>query len=639
MPAGEVATHAGGDGRTGSTRNAADALVLALAQQGVDYVFLNPGTDTAPVQEALARCAATGLPPDPAAAAPAGRAAPRVPRVVLCPHEAVALAAAHAYFAVTGRPQVVMVHVDVGTQNLGSMLHNAYRGEAGVVVLAGRTPYTWQGEQPGGRDLVVHWHQDVPDQAGIVRPYVKWSGDLHADTLPIQVARAFQVARSGPCGPVYLTAAREVLMQPASDTASAVDVARFGPAAPTSPDPGALAEAAGLLAHAQSPVVATSRVGRDPGAVADLVRLAELLGAPVLDRRERMNIPTTHPCYVADGADGEAWLRDADVLLVVDSDVPWVPLRSAPSGQASVIHVDADPTRASMPGWCFPADVRIQSDPRLCLRQLTDHLSAVDDPDVREAWRRRWAALEARGTGVRTTTPDGDDPGPLCAEDVVEALNDLLRDEDIVIDETVTSFETLRRHLRRTHPGSLLQSGGSGLGWAVPGAVGAKLAAPESRVVAVVGDGSFVFSAPTASLMAALHADAPVLVVVLQNGGYAASSRPVHELFPDAVARGGAQASGEVLGTRFTAQPDFATLAQAFHAHAEHARHSDEIADVLARAFDALDQRTSALVVAHVGSPWLPDAAATDATDSTDGTATRSPHGHPLTTTPPRRPR
>src|SRR4051794_8377720 len=157
-------------------------MLRTLAAEGVEVIFLNPGSDTAPLQEALAVLEAAGE---------------VVPRVVLCLHEGVALAAAHAYFAVTGRPQLVMVHVDVGTQNLGSMVHNASRGQAAVVILAGRTPTTSFGELPVGRDAAVHWLQDVPDQVGIVRQYVKWAGDIDPETARQTVARAFEVARTG----------------------------------------------------------------------------------------------------------------------------------------------------------------------------------------------------------------------------------------------------------------------------------------------------------------------------------------------------------------------------------------------------------------------------------------------------------
>ncbi|MEZ4572678.1 MAG: thiamine pyrophosphate-binding protein [Thermomicrobiales bacterium] len=105
----------------------AEAFVEALVAQGVDCLFLNPGTDTFPVQEAIRKLEEQGR---------------DAPRVVLCLFEIVALAAAHGYYAATGRPQAVLVHVDVGTQNLGSMLHNAQRGRAAVVIAAGRAPYT-----------------------------------------------------------------------------------------------------------------------------------------------------------------------------------------------------------------------------------------------------------------------------------------------------------------------------------------------------------------------------------------------------------------------------------------------------------------------------------------------------------------
>jgi acetolactate synthase I/II/III large subunit len=571
-------------------RNTADLLVLTLAQQGVEQIFLNPGTDTAPVQDALAHCAASGA---------------RVPRVVTCAHEAVALAAAHGYFALTGRPQVVMVHVDVGTQNLGSMMHNAFRGEAGVVVIAGLTPTTWNGEQPGGRDAVVHWHQDVPDQTGIVRSYVKLTGELRTpESLPGQIARALQLATSAPAGPVYLTVAREVLMQPTATQPTTPS--RQGAATPTAPGPEVLVEVARVLAYSERPVITTSRVGRDPAAVDELVRLAELLGAPVVDRRERLNLPTTHPCYVPDAGSGAVLLAEADAILVVDSDVPWIPLRAAPGAHATVVQVDADPVRRTTPGWGFEADHRVQADPRIALRELYTQVSRVGGPGLARHGAERLAALAARADEQRSRQRDnGIGPGSamLSVTAVVQALDDVLDDDDIVIEEAVTNSEVLRCHLRRTRPATLFQSGGSGLGWGVPGAVGAKLAMPQRRVVSVVGDGSFLFASPTASLLAALEAAAPVMVVVLQNGGYAASSRPVHELFPDEAS----PQDREVVGTRFAVMPDFAKLADACHAHGEHVHRPEELDGAMQRALDATAHGRSAVVVAHVGSPWLPD--------------------------------
>lgn len=568
-------------------QHTADVFVRALMAHEVEFIFLNPGTDTAPVQEALARLATDGLP---------------APRVVLCPHEAVALAAAHAYYAVTGRPQVVMVHVDVGTQNLGAMLHNAARADAGVVIVAGRTPRTTHGEQTGGRDLVVHWQQDVPDQVGIVRSYVKWAGEIYeAQTVGRLVNRAFQIAASAPAGPVYLTVAREVLMTPAPGEVDMPAVARFGCPAPAAPNPDALRVAAGILAQSRRPVITTTRLGRRPAAVAELVRLAELLHAPVIDRRERMNFPSTHPLYISDAREAQLSLREADAVLMVDSNVPWVPLRACPPEQAKIIQIDADPVKVSMPGWSFPVDVCIQADPLISLRQLNQVLADLGGANGPTAWQERRTAPAVRLPDRMRKEQTYPADMPLPPEAVIAALNTFLDDHDIVVEEAVTNTDVLRKGLRRTRAGTLFQAGGSGLGWALGAAVGAKLAAPTTRVVAVVGDGTLLFSSPTAALWTARNANAPVLVLVLKNGGYAASRRPVFELYP----HGASQTMGDVVGTRFPNAPDFAKLAEACGAEGEEVYDARQLDRALQRAFEAIERGTSALIAVHITSPWL----------------------------------
>lgn len=562
----------------------AESLVRELVHLGVEVVFLNPGTDTAPVQEAVAKLQATGA---------------DVPRVVLCPHEAVALAAAHAFFAVTGRPQVVMVHVDVGTQNLGAMVHNAARASAGVVLIAGRTPITAYGELPGGRDHAVHWQQDVPDQAGIVRSYVKWVADVERpETLARQLTRAFQVAAATPSGPVYLTATRELLMAPASDEAHRPERRRHLPPAPMAPDPDATREAAARLAEARRPVVTTTRLGRNPEAVALLVQLAELLGAEVIERRERVNFPSTHPSYVPTPAGTRAALEDADVVLVVDSALPWVPLLSRPSESAFVITVDVDPVRAGIPGWSFPSDIGIQAEPASALRALVHELQLLEQRHPSPLWDERRA--RRRRPPERPAVPAAG-AMPLSPFAVADALDRALRDDDIVVEEATTNADALRALLHRTVPGTYFHPGGAGLGWGPGAAMGARLAAPGRRVVAVVGDGSFLFSNPTAALWTARSAGAPFLTVVLQNGGYAASRRPVFDLFPD----GWSARAGEVVGTRFDEPPDFAVLATASGATGENVTDSGDLLPALQRGLAAVERGVCAVVVVPVSSPWF----------------------------------
>jgi acetolactate synthase I/II/III large subunit len=280
--------------------DAAGELVWTLADEGVQHVFFNPGTDTAPVQEALARARSEGTPH---------------PRSVLCLHEQIALSAAIGHAFVTGRPQAVMVHVDAGTLNLGGAIHQAQRNRTPVVVFAGRTPYSTSAEVPGHRDNPIHWPQEQLDQAAAMRAYGKWTMEIpRGRELGALVRRAYQVARSDPKGPAYVMLPREALME-----AGGPGARRLNPPRPPGPDPRALSEAARILADARRPVVVTARTGQDPAAAQSLVRLAELLGCPVIDHRDRINFPPRHPLYA--GSSPEL-LREADVILLVDAEVP-----------------------------------------------------------------------------------------------------------------------------------------------------------------------------------------------------------------------------------------------------------------------------------------------------------------------------
>lgn len=550
---------------------AAEALVTTLVDRGAEVLFLNPGTDTAPVQEAVLALRSRGR---------------GAPRVVLCLHEVVALAAAHGFYAVTGRAQAVMVHVDVGTQNLGSMVHNAARAEVGVVILAGRTPYTAEGELPGGRDSTVHWWQDVPDQAAIVRQYVKHADDLaHPETLVRQVHRAFQVAGSTPAGPVYLTAARETLMAEAGPMTPSVRLASAPPPAPNQVELRRVVEA---LDGAARPVIVTSRVGRDPAALEPMVAIAERLGAPVVETRERVNFPSTHPLYLGNIADSRAALAAADAVLVVDAPVPWVPANAAPPDDAFVAVMEPDPIHPTMPAWSYPADARLQCDPVAGLRDLLAGLGARTAPAPAPWWR----------TTAPAAGPAAGDP--LTAGEVAAALGDLLDPEDIVVEEATTNAEAIRARLPRTLAGTYFRSGGSGLGWALGACLGIGLAAPERRVACLVGDGAFLFGEPAAALWAMREHDVPSLVVVLRNGGYAASRRPVLDLFP-----GGESArTGEILGTLFT-DLDLAGIAVAAGAFGDHVRVRSELVPALSKAWQVVTDGQPAVVVVEVSSPWI----------------------------------
>jgi len=492
--------------------------------------------------------------------------------------ESVALAAAHAYFAVTRRPQVVVVHVDVGTQNLGGNLHDAMRGEAGVVILAGRTPYTVDGRTPGTRLRPVNWQQDVRDQIGIVRPYVKWAHELaRVDTLHQLVPRAFQLAATEPCGPVYMTVAREVLMS-ALDGVSLEMVGRALPAIASAGDPAAIDELAGWLADARAPLAIAGRVGRHPSAVAELAALADLVGLRLIDTGDAMNVAGTHPLLVRDE---DAAIAESDLVLVLDADVPWLPARSSPPASARIAQIDIDPNRSTIQLWGFPVDLPIQADTAKALPLLRDAVERLATPERRASWRSRRERLASAPAAPATHAER--EARPLSLRWIAECLAAALPRDAIVVDEMVTSSDPVRRILGREVPGTWLDSGGSGLGWGLGAALGAKLAAPSRDVVTIVGDGSFVFGSPVAALWMAGRSEAPFLTVILDNAGYRASQRPVQDLFPE----GASVRTDSYPGVRFDRPPDYAALARSCHAFGERVEDPAELTGAIERALRA----------------------------------------------------
>src|ERR1019366_8500248 len=181
---------------------AAEAFLRALADHGADYLFVNPGTDFPPIVEAFGRAKKTNA---------------KVPKPVLVPHENLAVAMAHGAYLMTGRPQAVMVHVNIGTANSINNLTNLSRARVPLILAAGRTPITEKGSF-GSRSRPIHWAQEMFDQAGMVRELVKWDYELRTPAqVGDAVCRACEVAMTTPRGPVYLVLPREPLSAPLGD--------------------------------------------------------------------------------------------------------------------------------------------------------------------------------------------------------------------------------------------------------------------------------------------------------------------------------------------------------------------------------------------------------------------------------------
>ena len=563
------------------------AFLEALAEAGVRYIFANLGSDHPGLIEALAQVNAEG------------RAA-EFPRIIVCPHETVALSAAHAYAMVTGEPQAVIVHVDAGTLNLGGV-SNAMRGRVPVFVFAGAAPYTQEGELPGGRNEFIHWIQDVRDQRGILRNYVKYDNEIRTGRNVKQlVHRAMQIARSEPAGPVYLTSPREVMEEQVEPYT--VDRADFEPVAPMALTDAVAAEIATALAQARRPLIVTSYLGRDPAAVPKLVELSELLAIPVLESMAyHVNFPADHKLHAGFQYHTVApnpVLAQADVILVIDSDVPWIPAVNRPSAEAAIYYLDVDPLKSQMSMWHVPARRFAAASSRLAVEQITsfvrdniliDAAVEVRRIEVMEASQARRAALDA------LERPGSD--GVITAQYLTACVRRLLADEDaLILTEVVTNSKTVADHLRPNRPGSVIHHGGGSLGWAGGAAVGAKLAAPDRTVVCLVGDGSFLFGVPSSAQWVARRYGTPALTVIYDNRGWAAPKFSTLMVHPD-----GAAAKADDFHVSFEPEADLPGIAAA--AGGAYAATVDDPADlpgVLKDALAVVHGGRSAVISVHL---------------------------------------
>jgi acetolactate synthase-1/2/3 large subunit len=525
---------------------ASASMLEALQEAGVSYIFANFGSDHPALIEAIAEARSLGRP---------------IPAVVTCPHEMVAMTCAHGYAQLTGRAQAVVVHVDCGTQSLGGAVHNAAKARIPVFVFAGLSPSTQEGEAAGSRNEFIQWIQDVPDQRGIVRQYMKYDNELrNAGNVKQIVHRSLQLAHSDPKGPVYLVGAREVME--AETKSVAIDVAEWPPIAPTPLPEAAAASLADAMQKAVRPLVVTSYVGRNPAAVTELVRFCNRLGVGVLESvPSYVNFPHHDPLY-----QGNHWnhpfqnraLAEADFILVVDSDVPWIPTVSKPSDGASVAIIDVDPLKQSTPLWSIKARQSYRADAATAFAQLNARLDRIEiDEDAAERRRRHYAVRhrERKAELDRREAPSGDVITP---EYLTACVRREVGPEAVVLNEGITNYPAICDHMARELAGTMFASGGGSLGWTGGAAIGMKLAAPGKTFVALTGDGSYMFSAPSAVHWMARRYRTPFLQIIYNNRGWNAPRFSALAVHPDGFA-----SRAKDLDLSFDPPPDYSGIAAA----------------------------------------------------------------------------
>jgi acetolactate synthase-1/2/3 large subunit len=557
-----------------STDMSAEAYLNRLGERGIEYVFANAGTDFAPIVEALAR--------------PAGGR--KYPRFITVPHENVAMAMAHGYYRTCGKPAAVMVHVTVGTANAMNGLINAARDNIPLLLAAGRTPLTETGHV-SSRNRSIHWGQESFDQGGMVREYVKWDYELRGgQPVDAVVDRALDIAMSEPRGPVYLTLPREVL----TDRAVATRRDTVRPLGSLAPEPAwaAVEEAANLIAKAEFPLIITSCVGRNPAAIDELAALAEEFALPVVQSEARdFNLPGTHSMHV--GFEPAPFLAKADVILVLESAVPWIPAAHGPRADAKIIHMSGDPLASRFPFREIEADLLVAGDPRAALAMLRECLGAAvkaarngSADGRRKAIATARAEIAARRKKLIETVKD---QTPVHPAWLAHCLNQVKSENAIVVSELGVPVSQLDLTQPRSFMGSLLSGG---LGFGMGAALGAKLAAPEREVIVTVGDGSYMFGNPVPYHYVARAEKLPTLTIVANNHMWGAVRSATLDVFPE-----GAAAKANVMPiTQLNPSPDFEKVIETCGGRGERVDGPGELLPALERSFAALRGGTPAML-------------------------------------------
>jgi acetolactate synthase-1/2/3 large subunit len=565
--------------------SAANYFLEGLNEIGIEYLFCNLGTDHAPLIEEMARWRKQGR---------------SFPRTILCPHENVAMHMAAGYAMVTGRGQGVMVHVDAGTANAAMGMHDLFRARTPVLLMAGRAPYTSRGELVGSRDTYVHFVQEPYDQASIVRPYVKWEYSLPSGVIAKEaLRRAHSLMHTDPKGPAYLMLPREMLAETwAENAVRSFPAERFGAAHAGGADPKTIGQLAHRLLAAKNPILITAYAGRNLETPALIDELARLAGIRVFEFNPLyLNIPHDSPCFA--GHLPGKHVAEADVGILLDVDVPWIP-KDTPDNPATFwAQIDVDVIKQAFPMWGFPASLRIQGDSARILAQLIEALQTRASPTFRAEAARRIEAFgwerEARTEQIAKVAADKGAPGRINPQYVCAEIGRAIEADDVVVNEAIRNTLAVFHQIPRTRPGSVIGLAGGGLGFSGGTALGVKLARPDRTVVQICGDGSFYFCNPEAVYAVAKQYQLPIFTVVLDNGGWAAVKEATLRMYPDGVAK--ATREYEAL---LAPEVDFGKMAAAAGAHGELVVNPEEVPAAIQRCLDAARGGRAAVLHARV---------------------------------------
>jgi len=507
------------------------------------------------------------------------------PDIIQTTHEHTGLSAAMGYFQWTRKPQLLVVHVALGTLQPGGAWDEAWRTKAGVVVLAGISGQTTKKELYSVRGG-IQFSQEVYNQEGMVDCYSKWNYKIErVENAALIVNSAFRMAATEPCGPVYLTYPMEVAEAPLEGVGGLVyDSADFAPATSAQGDLVALEEAAKLLVQAENPVVRVKGMGRHPEAVAHLVALAEKLAIPVSSSDKYMNFPKQH------------WARSGssystrDVILVIDDDVPWS--TSDPSKNCKIISMDVDPMQYRTPMNGIPCHIPITCNSAIALPLLSEMCDEFITSARSTAFAARKAELQAAKVEADAAKADSIAKAktafPLSRTWIMECINQVA-DED-----TITTWDIggIGAQHDRQQPGHVFQMWGANLGTSWSRGIGLKLAAPNKTVISAAGDGCTLYSEMISALQVSRVYNAPTLHIVSNNNKWNAVEGGLRRY-------GGVEsyaAKAGYNGSAIKPSPDFAGIARAMGAYGEKVTDPAKMQAAMQSALDAVKGGQSAVL-------------------------------------------
>ncbi len=531
------------------------AFLDLLKQEGVEIMFGNPGTTELPLMDAFAT--------------------KNELRYLLGLQEAAVMGMADGYAQASGKLTVVNLHVAPGLGNAMGMLYDAQKAGSPILVTAGQHEQSFTATEP------ILW-ADLPT---IARPLVKWSAEVHrlAD-LPRLVHRAAKTALAPPTGPVFLSLPGDILRADADLDLSAPT--RIAPR--LRGDRAAVEAAADVLAEAKRPLIMAGDAVAQSRAHAELVELAELLGAPVYTEfvPNTASFPASHPLFrgsmVRLAPDVRKVLEQYDVLFSVGADLFTLSLPSDVDPMPAtikLIHLDVDPWEL---GKNYPPAVAILGDPKGTLPEI---IAAVRERMTSGA---RGAARERLATATRAIAAEREalvekaraltQASPVQPLALLHAIGQMLPKDAVVIEEALSSAPGIRQLIRSDDPQSYFGLRGGGIGWGLPAAIGVKLALPDRPVVGLIGDGSAMYTCQ--ALWTAAHYRIGAVFVILNNSSYRILKQRLHAM------RGLAEQTDSYVGMELVdPKIDFVSLARSLGVAAERAKTVHETTDLIAHAF------------------------------------------------------